>query len=186
MTRKTLIFSSLTGGKLTGHMILDDVFWIKYFKSQGIEADIITSAYSKANLQKLFPSHQGAINTFEGQPDDDFAGRSKLIRKVFASPRVRNSLVVIQGFEELSILVFLIKNLGGNNQYVLVPTNNIAKGRITGKGRLPDNRRLRGHWTYLGRQPGSQSRRTHRAFGSHAFARARELGGPQAAARVSR
>lgn len=136
MTRKTLIFSSLTGGKLTGHMILDDVFWIKYFKSQGIEADIITSAYSKANLQKLFPSHQGAINTFEGQPDDDFAGRSKLIRKVFASPRVRNSLVVIQGFEELSILVFLIKNLGGNNQYVLVPTNNIAKGRITGKGRL--------------------------------------------------
>ncbi len=133
MKNKTLIFSSLTGGK-PGHLILDDVFWLNYFLSQGVAADIITSAYSKANLDQTFPEHQGEIKTFGAQPDDDFAGRFKLIRKILATKTVRDTTVVIQGFEEISILVFLLKNIGRNNKYVLVPTNNIAKGRIEGKG----------------------------------------------------
>lgn len=136
MTNKTLIFSSMTGSELTGHLILDDVFWLKYFLSQGVSADIVTSTYSKENLVKTFPNHQGTIKTFGSKYDDDFAGRLKMIRKVLGTGTISNTTVVIQGFEEVSILLFLLKNIGRNNQYVLVPTNNIGKGRIEGKGAI--------------------------------------------------
>ena len=136
MMNKTLVLSPLTGGKLTGHLILDDVFWLNYFLSQGVSADIITSTYSKDNLVKTFPDHKGKIASFGAEFDDDFAGRFKLTRKLLGTQRISNTLVVIQGFEEVSILLFLLKNMGRNNKFVLVPTNNIGKGRIEGKGRL--------------------------------------------------
>lgn len=134
MNNKTLVFSPLTGSKLTGHLILDDVFWLNYFLSQGVSADIITSTYSKDNLLKVFPDHRGKIDSFAPKFDDDFAGRFKLIRKLLSTKTISNTLVVIQGFEELSIFLFLLKNIGRKNKYVLVPTNNIGKGRIESKG----------------------------------------------------
>lgn len=136
MTKKILICSPLTGGEQTGHLILDDVFWVNYFLSQGISADIITSTYSKCNLTKRFPQHKGKIASFGKTFDDDHAGRLKLVHKLLSVNGVSNTLVVIQGFEEVSILIFLLKNLGRGNKYVLVPTNNLGRGRVESKGWL--------------------------------------------------
>ncbi len=123
------VLSPLT--ETTGHLLRDDAFWFDNLSSVDPEVTIITSAASAAALRQKFPA--GAGRCFEFR---DFPLAKRLGYRVFYAlrllrlPSIRRRQVVIQAFEEVSLLLYLLRLRRHENHVVLVLTNNISLERF--------------------------------------------------------
>ncbi len=129
------IYSSLT--ESIGHLLLDDLFWIDGFTRHFKNVDIYTSRDSINNIKQ-----RRAVEDVQFVPFKDSALLRKInfrlfyLFRVFFAPRIKDKLVLIQGFEEFSILIFLLRQWRCRNKYILVLTNNISLERFHNSGRL--------------------------------------------------
>ena len=139
MRNRYIVFSSLTEDR--GHLLLDDEFWFRNLRALNYRPRVFSSTHSVANLA---PYASGEPDTLVAFPN--FSALSKvsyrlnLVAKSLWSPRIRDSKVIVQGFDEMAILPFLARARLGRNQIGLVLTNNISKERFDRNG--PALRRL--------------------------------------------
>ncbi len=131
MNNDVVIFNYLMEGKESGHLILDDEFWLKCCTDIGLNPVLYTSEFSK-NFQVERDENWGkGIRVLKGVRFlSQIGARFHLIGKVIKSPNFNRKRIVIQGFDELSLIIFLLKNAFGKNCFYLVMTNNISSGRI--------------------------------------------------------
>ncbi|MBW7835267.1 MAG: hypothetical protein H3C28_01320 [Sphingomonadales bacterium] len=126
-----VVFGLLTDDDKSMHLLLDEVFWLQYFKSNKIRATLVTSEFSRHKILRDCPDLASSIKMFPDYLKQFLSlNRLSLIERVFTAPRPRNSLVLVQGFEEVSLLIFLMINMFRNNKYILVLTNNISQDRL--------------------------------------------------------
>ena len=135
LSKKVVILSPLSRDHTSAHLIEDDNFWVSYFAKKKVKFRVVTSEYSKGQLLKNREINPKRVSSFSESRFFKKYSRLSLIWKLLQT-NIKDSLVVIQGFEEISILCFLLSNLGRNNQYVLVSTNNISKGRFHRHGMI--------------------------------------------------
>ena len=124
-----VIFSSLTEDK--GHLLLDDNFWFKNLILIDERTKIFTSETSVKNLSAQFNEYNNSFISFKEFPIlKKINSRLHLFAKILFCPPIKNSTIVIQGFEELSLILFLYRIRNWNNKIILVLTNNVSPERI--------------------------------------------------------
>ncbi|MBY0533694.1 MAG: hypothetical protein K2P31_01855 [Rickettsiaceae bacterium] len=125
------IYSFLAREKESGHLILDDTFWIRYFGDRLISMH--TSEYSKKIQDQLFPQVNQKILVI----NDYFTNMNyyhrinEIIRCIRVDIPYRSN-ILIQGFEEIPIIFFLLRARLKRNKVFLVLTNNISEARVSG------------------------------------------------------
>ena len=124
-----VVFSSLTEDK--GHLLLDDNFWFKNLILIDERTKIFTSETSVKNLSAQFNEYNNSFISFKEFPIlKKINSRLHLFAKILFCPPIKNSTIVIQGFEELSLILFLYRIRNWNNKIILVLTNNVSPERI--------------------------------------------------------
>ncbi|WP_339695190.1 hypothetical protein [uncultured Roseivirga sp.] len=132
MERKVVIFDYLVEGKESGHLILDDEYWLNYFSRFEYDFTLYTSSYSRDFQIKRNPNLGNRVKVLMGiSIFSSLGSRFHAIGKIIKSPRFYKSKVIIQGFDEVSILVFFLLNAMRKNQFILILTNNISSGRLS-------------------------------------------------------
>lgn len=117
-------------GPESGHLILDDEFWLKYVNSNGERATLLSSEYSCKYQEDKGLKSGNLLRPLKTFVNKKIPSRLAAILKVLFTPRIKRSVVIVQGFEEVSFLVFLFKHFFAGNKYVLVLTNNISSKRL--------------------------------------------------------
>lgn len=126
------IYNFLAGGLETGHLIKDDSYWVSLFKDR-LEV-LYTSEYSKKIQSSIFPQFSNKIVIINNIKFLIFLSyRLNAIYRCVTIPIPKKSKLLIQGFEEFSILFFIIIAKIRRNQIYLIPTNNICNYRINSK-----------------------------------------------------
>lgn len=123
------IYSFLAGGEESGHLILDDSYWLKYF-DKSVEG-IYTSSYSVGIQKSKFPTLITKLFVIDNYIF--FQRRISILNSILRCTLVklpRHSNILIQGFEEIPILFFLIRARFYRNKIFLVLTNNICDNRV--------------------------------------------------------
>lgn len=124
-----VIFSYLTEEK--GHLILDDIFWFKSLISVDKRTKIYTSKKSVKNLTEQFSEYSSSFHTLNYiRFFKKINSRLHLFSKIYLSPSINNSTIIIQGFEELSLIFFLLKIRKRQNKVILILTNNVSPERL--------------------------------------------------------
>jgi hypothetical protein len=134
--KEIIIYSYLTEGEESGHLILDDEFWLKYFNSNNKLAKLYSSSYSCKYQKTKNPSLRNILVPLKTFINKGITSRASSILKILFTPTIKKSIVVVQGFDEVSFLFFLIRNIFNANKYVLVLTNNISSNRLKSGGWL--------------------------------------------------
>ena len=120
------IYNFLANGKESNHLILDDTYWVGYFKNK--LKGLYSSEYSISIQRQKFSTYESKFHVIYRSKKRSYKLDS--ILRCFRVALPRNSDILIQGFEEYSILFFLLRaKFLGNNIY-LKPTNNICTRRI--------------------------------------------------------
>lgn len=123
------IYSPLT--EEVGHLILDDFFWFKNLLIKNYNVSILTSKESTINISSQLPNISKSLFFFK---DCKWLKRINyrlfLIYRIFKSKKIKNSTLIIQGFEEISILLYLIRIKNCRNKVILIHTNNISPERL--------------------------------------------------------
>lgn len=126
------VYNFLAAGLESGHLILDDTYWVSVFKEH--LQYFFSSNYScKVQINK-YPQYSNKIKVIpEYILVKKFSYKLNNIFRCVTVPVPRNSKILIQGFEEFSILFFIIRaKLKGNNVFLIL-TNNISNYRINSK-----------------------------------------------------
>lgn len=135
MDKPYLVFGPLTED--VGHLLLDELFWFRSLVKAGKEVRVYSSRFSIENFARMFPDQTDRFLAFSAnQSIRKFSERLHLILRIAGSKPIRNSKIIINGFEEISILLFLWKNRGRNNEFGLVLTNNVSPERLERSGKL--------------------------------------------------
>lgn len=130
-----VIFSSLTED--SGHLIIDDLFWYGNLVKAGKETIVYSSEFSIKNLSKLNAAPPENLISFRDFPViKKINYRLFLIFRMFFTRPIRNKKIIIQGFDEIALLVFLWKIWKKNNEVALVITNNISPERLNRSKKL--------------------------------------------------
>jgi hypothetical protein len=120
------VYNFLAGCKETGHLILDDTYWVGYFKNK--LKGLYSSEFSISIQRQKFSFYENKFHIIYRNKNRLYLLDS--ILRCFAVPLPRNSDILIQGFEELPILFFLLRAKFLGNKIYLVLTNNICTYRI--------------------------------------------------------
>jgi len=124
-----LVLSPLT--ETTGHLLRDDAFWFDNLSLLDPEVTIITSAASAAALRQQFPAGAERCIEFREFPWAKRLGyRLFYTLRLLSLPSIRHRRVVIQAFEEVSLLLYLLRLRRHDNHVGLVLTNNISPERF--------------------------------------------------------
>jgi hypothetical protein len=127
--RSFYIVSSITEDR--GHLLLDDFFWFRNLSRLNYKTNILTSSESAAKLKSSFPNQIKNIASFPSlRILKRINFRIYTIIKLLFSDKIQNSHIIIQGFDEIAIIFYLIKLRKLGNKIYLVPTNNISPERI--------------------------------------------------------
>ncbi|NQV49504.1 MAG: hypothetical protein HQ507_03350 [Candidatus Marinimicrobia bacterium] len=110
------------------HLVEDDLFWYKYIINLNKEAHFYTSKYSKRQLPKEAANKR--LETFSLWSPKSKNNRYHYVIRMIKIPSYVDSNIIIHSFEELSVIIFLLKNMFRNNKITLVVTNNISLGRF--------------------------------------------------------
>ncbi len=126
------VYSFLAGGIESGHLILDDSYWVGYF-NENLKS-IHTSQYSVEILREKYPEFSNRFIVIKDYKviKKITDGLSSVLRSLLVEVPIKQD-VLIQGFEELPILFFILKAKIFNNRVHLVLTNNICENRINEK-----------------------------------------------------
>jgi hypothetical protein len=124
-----VIFSSLTED--IGHLILDDLFWFRNLVQVGKKTIVYSSEFSIRNLSKLNAAPPENLIAFRDFPViKNINYRLFLIFRMFFIKPIRNKKIIIQGFDEITILFFFWKIWKRNNKVALILTNNVSPERL--------------------------------------------------------
>lgn len=120
------VYNFLSDGMESAHLILDDTYWVGYFniKLKGL----YSSEYSISFQRQKFPTYENKFHVINRNKKRLYQLDS--ILRCFGVALPRNSDILIQGFEELPILFFLIRAKFYGNKIYLIPTNNICRKRL--------------------------------------------------------
>ena len=116
----------------SGHLLLDDLFWVKNLINKQKRVTILTSSKSAKNILTQIQENPYINISFFRDSDwlKKINYRLFLLYRVYRSSNIKNSCIIIQGFEELSILLFLFKIRKNGNKIILIHTNNISPERL--------------------------------------------------------
>jgi hypothetical protein len=126
------VYSFLARGLETGHLIKDDSFWVNLFREK---LDFLyTSDYSYKIQSFIYPQYSQKIKIIiDSKFLMSISYRLNEIFRCVTVPIPKNSKILIQGFEEFNIIIFLIRAKIKGNKIFLIPTNNICNYRINSK-----------------------------------------------------
>ena len=122
----------------SGHLLRDDLFWVKNLIERGERVTILTSKESILNISIKINSKENCEFKFFKDWNwlKEINYRLFLLHRVVKSGRIKNSVLIIQGFEELSILLLLFIIRKNGNKIILVHTNNLSPERMERGGIL--------------------------------------------------
>lgn len=120
------VYNFLASGIESGHLILDDTYWVGYFKNR--LKGLYSSEYSISIQKQKFSLYENKFHIIYRNKFISY--RLDSILRCFSVPLPRNSEILLQGFEEFSILPFLLRAKLFGNKIYLVLTNNICAERL--------------------------------------------------------
>lgn len=130
-----LVLSPLT--EATGHLLRDDAFWFANLSAVDPETTIVTSAASATALRRQFPTGAERCREFRDVLWAKRLGfRVYLALRLLSLPPIWRRRVVIQAFEEVSLLLYLLRLRRHENHVGLVLTNNVSPERIARRPRI--------------------------------------------------
>jgi hypothetical protein len=127
--KKIVLFDYLNPG--FGHLMLDDEYWVKTFIDLNLPFEVITSEESKRNLVVKNLCSEENIFSFK---NFDWIQKInyhlyQIIRLLF-SKKFKKSYILVQGFNEISLIPYLLLNTFFKNSFIIILTNNISNGRL--------------------------------------------------------
>jgi hypothetical protein len=120
------VYNFLADGLETGHLILDDTYWVGYFKDR--LKGLYSSEYSVSIQCQKYSSYKSKYHVIARNKGIPY--RLDSIFRCFTAPLPRDSDILIQGFEEFSIVPFLLRAKFFGNKINLILTNNISTNRL--------------------------------------------------------
>lgn len=120
------VYNFLADGIESGHLILDDTYWIEYFNNN--LKGLYSSEYSVSIQKQKFLFNKNKFHVIARNKNRPYLLDSILRCLSVSIPS--NSDILIQGFEESSILFFLARAKFKGNSISLILTNNICTQRI--------------------------------------------------------
>lgn len=127
--KKIVLFDYLNPGY--GHLMLDDEYWVKTFIDLDLSFEVITSKESKENLvRKKLCSEEKAHSFKSYEKAKKVNHHLHQIIRLISSKKFRKSYILVQGFDEISLIPYMILNVFSRNKFILVLTNNISNGRL--------------------------------------------------------
>lgn len=120
------IYNFLADGIESGHLILDDTYWVGYFKNK--LKGLYSSEYSISIQRQKFSAYENKFHIIYRSKKRAYHLDS--ILRCFGVALPHNTDILIQGFEEFSILFFLLRAKFLGNKIYLILTNNICTQRI--------------------------------------------------------
>jgi len=98
---------------------------------------IITSAASAAALRKQYPSEAGRCKEFRDVSwGRRFGFRVYYTLRLLSLPPICRRWVVVQAFEEVSLLLYLLRLRRHDNRVALVLTNNVSPERVESRPKI--------------------------------------------------
>lgn len=130
-----LVLSPLT--ESSGHLLRDDAFWFGNLSVVDPRTTIITSAASSAALRRQYPSEAMRCREFRDVSwAKRFGFRVYYTLRLLSLPPICRRWVVIQAFEEVSLLLYLLWLRQHDNHVVLVLTNNVSPERVASRPKI--------------------------------------------------
>lgn len=123
------VYSFLTYGLKSGHLILDDSYWISFFQDRLL--GLYTSKYSCDVQVDRFPEFSGKYNVIKDHKYlKKVSYKLNTIFRCSTVPVPSKEKILIQAYEEFSIIFFIIRAKIKGNKIYLISTNNISNNRV--------------------------------------------------------
>ena len=124
--RALLAYSPFARGELSGHSIVDDIFFFQTISARHAIHNYSTSDYAIERIKAVSSKHQGLKS---------FVPHSlhliDLVKYVAAMPLRLKATVIFFGYTEKLILIYLILSFYSPQKLILVSTNNFSLRRFS-------------------------------------------------------